>query len=136
MWQSWDEIESKIIQQQAEKYTLDNHIEKLNESFENVRQSLYEIKSPQLKDIKKQQDEMLKGLNKISMEFKNSAENSSQLSKDLLTAKKLKNDYFDIQNAQERRLFWLELYLNGFDYNEIISKTEIISFIQFTGGLT
>ena len=136
MWQSWDEIESKIIQQQAEKYTLDNHIEKLNESFENVRQSLYEIKSPQLKYIKKQQDEMLKGLNKISVEFKNSAENSSQLSKDLLTAKNLKNDYFDIQNAQERRLFWLELYLNGFDYNEIISKTEIISFIQFTGGLT
>ena len=136
MWQSWDEIESKIIQQQEEKFTLDNHIEKLNESFENVRQSLYEIKSPQLKYIKKQQDEMLKGLNKISVEFKNSAENSSQLSKDLLTAKNLKNDYFDIQNAQERRLFWLELYLNGFDYNEIISKTEIISFIQFTGGLT
>lgn len=133
MWQSWEEIEAKIIQQQEEKFTLDNHIEKLNESFEDVRQSLYEIKSPQLKDIKKQQEEMLKGLKKISVDFKNSAENHSKLSKDLIIAKDLKKEYFDVQNAQERRLFWFELYLKGVLNNSHISKTEYISFIQFTG---
>ena len=131
MWQSWEEIESKIIQQQAEKYTLDNHIEKLNESFENVRQSLYEIKSAQLKEIKKQQEEMLKGLRRISAEFKCSEGNDSQLSKDLTTARILKNEYFDVQNAQERNLFWLELYLKDglFLNSENNNAQEIISFL-------
>lgn len=132
MWQCWEGIESKIIQHHEETFSLDTHIVKLNDSFENVRQSLYEIRSPQLKDIKKQQDEMLKGLKKISLEFKNSAENNSQLSKDLTTAKNLKNENFDVQNAQERRLFWLELYLNGIFCNSPISKTKYISFIEFT----
>jgi len=132
MWQSWEEIELKIIQHHEETFTLDTHIVKLNDSFENVRQSLYDIKSPHLKDIKKQQDEMLKGLKKISLEFKNSAENNSQLSKDLVTAKNLKNEYFDIHNAQERRLFWLELYLNGIFCNSPILKTKYISFIELT----
>jgi len=133
MWQSWEEIESKVIQKHEETFTLDANIEKLNESFENVRQSLYEIKSIQLKDIKKQQEEMLKGLKKISVEFKNSTENNSKLSKDLSSAKAIKNEYFDVQNAQERRLFWLELYLKGVLYNSHISKSEYISFIQFVG---
>ncbi len=133
MWQSWEEIESKVIQKHEETFTLDANIEKLNESFENVRQSLYEVKSMQLKEIKKQQEEMLKGLKKISVEFKNSTENNSKLSKDLSTAKAIKNVYFDVQNAQERRLFWLELYLKGVLYNSHISKSEYISFIQFAG---
>jgi uncharacterized protein YllA (UPF0747 family) len=132
MWKSWEDIELKIIQKHDESYTLDIHIANLNDSFEKVRQSLYEIKSPQLKDIKKQQEEMLKGLNKISVEFKNSAENNSQLSKDINTAKIIKNDCFDLQNAQERKLYWLELYLNGGILNSPISKTNFISFIVFT----
>jgi len=73
----------------------------------------------------------LKGLKKISVEFKNSAENNSQLSKDLLIAKTLKNEYFDVQNAKERRLFWLELYLkDGLFLNSVnnINK-ELISFL-------
>jgi uncharacterized protein YllA (UPF0747 family) len=133
MWKSWEDIELKIIQQHEETFTLDTHIANLDDSFEKVRQSLYEIKSPQLKDIKKQQEEMLKGLKKISTEFKNSAENDNQLSKDINTAKTIKNEYFDLQNAQERGLFWFELYLNGIFCNSPISKTKYISFIEFTG---
>jgi bacillithiol biosynthesis cysteine-adding enzyme BshC len=129
MWQSWEEIETKIIQKHEETFTLDTNIEKLNESFEMVRQSLYEIKSPQLKDIKKQQEEILKGLRKISVEFKNSTDNNSQLSKDLVIAKNLKNDYFDVQNAQERRLFWLELFLKNGLMNLSNPKLELIQFI-------
>jgi len=94
-----------------------------------VRQSLYEIKSPQLKDIKKQQEEMLKGLRKISVEFKNSADNNSQLSKDLVTAKNLKYEYFDVQNAQERRVFWLELFLKNGLMNLSNPPSEMIQFL-------
>jgi bacillithiol biosynthesis cysteine-adding enzyme BshC len=131
MWASWEEIELKIIQMHEETFTLDANIDKLNESFENVRQSLYDIKSPLLKGMKKQQDEMLKALKKIAVEYKNSAKNNSQLSKDLVNAKNLKNEYFDVQNAQERRLFWLEIYLkSGLVLNLVNSMNkEIISFL-------
>jgi len=130
LWRPWQDVESLLIQKHEETFTLDANIEKLNESFEMVRQSLYEIKSPQLKDIKKQQEEMLKGLRKISVEFKNSADNNSQLSKDLVTAKNLKNEYFDVQNAQERRLFWLELFLkNGLMNMDFRFNKDLVKFI-------
>jgi len=133
LWRPLPDVESLLIQKHEETFTLDANIDILTESFEKVRQSLYEIKSLQLKDVKKQQEEMLKVLRKISVEFKNSAENNSQLSKDLLTVKTIKNEHFDAQNAQERRLFWLELFLkNGlmnmyFRFNKDLVKFIVIN---------
>ena len=74
---------------------------------------------------------MLKGLRRISAEFKSSEGNDSQLSKDLITAKTLKNEFFDVQNAQERKLFWFELYLKyGLFFNSNNNMTkEILSFL-------
>jgi bacillithiol biosynthesis cysteine-adding enzyme BshC len=129
LWRPWQELESLLILKHEETFTLDANIDILNESFEKVRQSLYEIKSPQLKDIKKQQEEMLKGLKKISVEFKNSAESNSQLSKDIITAKTIKNEYFDVQNTQERRLFWLELFLKNGLMNLSNPQSELIQFL-------
>ena len=134
LWRPWPDVESLLIQKHEETFTLDANIDILTESFDKVRQSLYEIKSPLLKDIKKQQEEMLKGLSKISVEFKNSADNNSQLSKDLITAKSIKNEYFDVQNAQERRLFWLELYLNGVLGDLQIPELDYFVFIELKGA--
>lgn len=111
MWNDWVNLELKIIALQKDEFLLDKEIKTLEMNFDSVRKSLYNLKSPQLKDMKKLQEDMVKELKKISADYKTSPETAGQLAKDLQTAKQLKSEYFDVKNPQERRLFWLELYL-------------------------
>jgi len=132
-WQSWPTLESRIIEIQEDKYHLDSEIEELSVVYEKIWQSLYSMQSKELKDLKKSHLESIKSLKRISTEYKSSPDSISKLSKDIQTARSIKEKYFDDSKPQERTLFWLEIYLNGVSLDSRISKTDYISFLEFIG---
>ncbi len=132
-WQSWPTLESRIIEIQEDKYHLDSEIEELSVVYEKIWQSLYSIQSKELKDLKKSQTESIKTLKRISTEYKSSPDSISKLSKDIQTARSIKEKYFDDSKPQERTLFWLEIYLTGINLDSRISKTDYIQFLEFIG---
>lgn len=132
-WQSWPTLESRIIEIQEDKYHLDTEIEELSVVYDKIWQSLYSIQSKELKDLKKSHIESIKTLKRISTEYKSSPDSISKLSKDIQTARSIKEKYFDDSKPQERTLFWLEIYLTGVTLDSRISKTDYIQFLEFSG---
>lgn len=129
-WENWSELESKIVERQEDKYSLDSEIESLSEVYEKIWQSLYVIQSKELKDLKKSHIESIKILKKISTEYKSSPDSISKLSKDIQTAKTIKDKYFSESNPQERTMFWLELFLRQINLGSRISNDSYLKFLE------
>jgi hypothetical protein len=129
-WGNWSELESKIVERQEDKYLLDSEIESLSEVYEKIWQSLYAMQSTELKDLKKTHLDSIKALKKISTEYKLSPDSISKLSKDVQTAKSIKDKYFSESNPQERSMFWLELFLRQINLGSRISDDSYLKFLE------
>ena len=126
IFQSYSVLETLVLQQYKDDFKLDGAINDLKKSYENVWQSLYEIKDPSLKNIKKENEQFLRNLQKISSDYKTGANAESEISTLLLTLKSLKESAFNEANPQERTLYCLE-YLVKYGAFPAISDIEGIS---------
>ncbi len=108
IFQTYSVLEDVVLQQYKDDFKLDGAINELKKSYENVWQSLYEIKDPSLKNIKKENEQFLRNLQKISSDYKSGANAESEISTLLQTLKSLKESAFSESNPQERTLYCLE----------------------------
>ena len=87
----------------------------MNQLLEKVRTQLHSIGYPNLKEVKKEQEEMIKRLRQASKSYKAGEWGENELSRKLTKLKQLKSSGFDSKNPWERSTFILELMLK-FDF--------------------
>lgn len=115
----WFDSESTLVQQlMSHEYgnlALNVQIPLLRMQFEQIWESLYQIKHPQLKEIKKAHQEVLKALQQTADTFMETGF-EGHIAPKLKQLKNLKATAFNETAPQERRLFWLEwaFKLGGF----------------------
>ncbi len=97
------------------EFALDGSLEQLNQLLEKVRTQLHSIGYPNLKEVKKEQEEMIKRLRQASKSYKAGEWGENELSRKLTKLKQLKSSGFDSKNPWERSTFILELMLK-FDF--------------------
>lgn len=131
-WLPWSVIESKIETNSAEKYTLDDEIGNLEQDFESIWKSLYQMQQKELKQIKNAHLGIVKELKKISREFKENPDSVSKLLKDIKIAEGIKRSFFNHQSQQERTLHWIEIFVlyGAIPIDMIEEFNGIIQFLQ------
>lgn len=109
----------KIISDSFEnEFQLDQAIEQLNQQMEGVRSQLHSIGYPSLKEVKKEQEEMIKRLRQASKSYKAGEWGENELSRKLTKLSQLKNAGFDSSKPWERSTFIFELMLKfGFRWD-------------------
>ncbi len=109
----------KIISDSFEnEFQLDQAIEQLNQQMEGVRSQLHSIGYPSLKEVKKEQEEMIKRLRQASKSYKAGEWGENELSRKLTKLSQLKNAGFDSSKPWERITFIFELMLKfGFRWD-------------------
>jgi len=124
----------KIITDSFEnEFALDQSLDELSQQMELVRSQLHSIGYPNLKEVKKEQEEMIKRLRQAFKSYKAGEWGENELSKKLSKLKQLKTSGFDAKNPWERSTFILELMLKyGFRWNlNSVPLDEIDEFIWF-----
>lgn len=124
----------KIITDSFEnEFPLDQSLEQLSKQMELVRTQLHSIGYPNLKEVKKEQEEMIKRLRQASKSYKAGEWGENELSRKLTKLKQLKALGFDSKNPWERSTFILELMLKyGFRWKQnSVPLDEIDEFIWF-----
>ncbi len=124
----------KIITDSFEnEFALDHSLEQLSQQMELVRSQLHSIGYPNLKEVKKEQEEMLKRLRQASKSYKAGEWGENDLSRKLAKLRQLKTSGFDSKNPWERTTFLIELMLKwGFRWGkESIPLNEIDEFVWF-----
>jgi uncharacterized protein YllA (UPF0747 family) len=133
IFQSYSSLETLVLQQYKDDFKLDGAINDLKKSYENVWQSLYEIKDPSLKNIKKENEQFLRNLQKISSDYKTGANAESEISTLLQTLKSLKESAFNEANPQERTLYCLEYLIKYGAFPTILETEGISEFFEISG---
>lgn len=105
----------KLISQEYGNLALNVQIPRLRTQFEQIWESLYQIKHPQLKKIKKEHQAVLKALQQTADTFMEYGF-EEHIAPKLKQLKNLKTTAFNETTPQERRLFWMEwaFKLGGF----------------------
>ena len=107
----WFQAEELLLKAYIEKeqgeLALSHQIELLQTQYEFIRETLYKIKHPELKQIKKHQDEGIRMLKKAYNEFIDGGL-ESHLKPKINQIKQLKSTVFNEVAPLERKQFWME----------------------------
>ena len=115
----WFDSESLLLERlMSHEYgnlALNVQIPLLRTQFEQIWESLYQIKHPQLKEIKKEHQAVLKALQQTADAFMESGF-EGHIAPKIKQLRNLKTTVFNETAPQERRLFWMEwaFKLGGF----------------------
>jgi len=133
IFQSYSALEDVVLQQYKDDFKLDGAIDELKTGFEKLWQSLYEIKEPSLKNIKKENEQFLRSMQKISADYKSGATAESEISALLQTLKSLKESTFNESNPQERTLSCLEYLVKYGTFPSFVELNEVSEFFEISG---
>lgn len=105
----------KLMSHEYGNLALNVQIPLLRTQFEQIWESLYQIKHPQLKEIKKEHQAVLKALQQTADAFMESGF-EGHIAPKIKQLRNLKTTAFNETAPQERRLFWMEwaFKLGGF----------------------
>ena len=107
-WFAEEELLVKdFLESEQGDLALTKNIQTLKEKMDRVRESLYEIKHPDLKSIKKLHEEHLRQLLKIQKEFLEHGMETHYAPK-IKQIRQLKSRYFNKEKLTERAQFWIE----------------------------
>lgn len=115
----WFETEDLLLERLMENefgnLSLTQQIPKLKEQFESIWESLYQLKHPKLKEIKKDHQGVLRSLQNTHDEFLKDGFDT-HIAPKVKQLKALKTTAFNEKSPQERNLFWMEwdFKLGGF----------------------
>lgn len=124
----------QITQSFENNFQLDGAIQDLQMKLEEIRTQLHAISYPQLKEVKKEHDEMIKKLRAASRSYKSGEWGENELSRSINRLKQLKAAGFDSSNPWERKIFIIEIMLKSeFVWSKsAVDVTSISDFIWFT----
>ncbi len=113
-FENQDTLLQEFMQHEYGNLSLNQQIPALKAQFELIWESLYQIKHPKLKEIKKDHDAVLRALQNTADTFLNEGF-EGHLAPKLKQLKTLKELVFNEKKLQERSLFWMEwqFKLNG-----------------------
>lgn len=129
----WFDSEDSLLQRLTENefgnLSLTHQMLKLKEQFESIWESLYQLKHPKLREIKKEHQAVLKSLQNTHNDFIKDGFDT-HIAPKVKQLKALKNNVFNEKSPQERKLFWMEwdFKLGGFPQIENCSD----SYLWFT----
>ena len=115
----WFDTEDSLIERLMENefgnLSLTQQIPKLKEQFESIWESLYQLKHPKLKEIKKEHQGVLKSLQNTHDDFLKDGFDT-HIAPKVKQLKALKSSAFNEKSPLERNLFWMEwdFKLGGF----------------------
>ena len=115
----WFDSEDSLLQRLTENefgnLSLTHQMLKLKEQFESIWESLYQLKHPKLREIKKEHQAVLKSLQNTHNDFIKDGFDT-HIAPKVKQLKALKNNVFNEKSPQERKLFWMEwdFKLGGF----------------------
>ncbi len=112
---SENELLKKLMSQEYGNLSLTQQIPLLKAQFEQIWESLYQIKHPKLKEIKNEHEAVIRSLQHTADEFLKEGFDAHVAPK-IKQLKTLKSTVFNEKSPQERTLFWMEwaFKLNGF----------------------
>ncbi len=124
----------QITQSFENNFQLDGAIQDLQMKLEEIRTQLHAISYPQLKEVKKEHEEMIKKLRAASRSYKSGEWGENELSRSINRLKQLKAAGFDSSNPWERKIFIIEIMLKSeFVWSKsAVDVTSISDFIWFT----
>ena len=124
----------QITQSFENNFQLDGAIQDLQKKLEDIRTQLHAISYPQLKEVKKEHEEMIKKLRAVSRSYKSGEWGENELSRSINRLKQLKSSGFDSSIPWERKIFIIEIMLKSeFVWSKsAVDVTSISDFIWFT----
>jgi bacillithiol biosynthesis cysteine-adding enzyme BshC len=110
-----NELLDKLMLQEYGNLSLTQQIPLLKAQFEQIWESLYQIKHPKLKEIKKEHEALIRSLQHTADDFLKEGFDAHVAPK-IKQLKALKSTVFNEKSPQERSLFWMEwaFKLGGF----------------------
>ncbi len=117
-WDHWFETQETLLgefmQYEYGNLSLNQTIPELKAKFELIWESLYQIKHPKLKELKKEHEAVIRTLQNTADTFLNEGF-EGHLAPKIKQLKNLKETVFNEKKLQERSLFWMEwqFKLNG-----------------------
>jgi bacillithiol biosynthesis cysteine-adding enzyme BshC len=124
----------QITQSFENNFQLDGAIQDLQMKLEEIRTQLHAISYPQLKEVKKEHEEVIKKLRAASRSYKSGEWGDNELSRSISRLKQLKAAGFDSSNPWERKIFIIEIMLKSeFVWSKsVVDPSSISEFIWFT----